>query len=237
MHRRDGKRRGCGVLRTVCVNMLLAGIIAGLYFALTMPYSTGAISVSGFPVYKGNSKERVAIECALTWDAGAVEQILSVLEAHDTKITFAVSGEWAERNSEMLRHISELGHEIATMGYSPQNDGGIDFVFDDVQKSIGLIELYTGKTPEIYFIGERNADISAVAAKKLELVPLKGTLDLMCSIGSCEDIISRAKGNTNGGDIILTSPTTAFSQALPYILAFLTNRGLTAGPVSSTIYH
>lgn len=237
MQRKRGKRGKHGVLRAIGVNVLLAGIIAGLYFALTIPYSTGAVSVSGFPVYKGSNRERVAIECALTWDAEAVDEILSTLELHDTKITFAVSGEWAERNGEMLRHISELGHEIATMGYNPQNDGGIDFVCRDVQKSIEIIKRLTGKSPCIYFIGERNADISAVAAKKLELVPLRGTLDLMCSIGSYEDIISRAKGNTNGGDIILTSPTTAFSQALPYILAFLTNRGLTPGSISSTIYH
>ena len=145
MQRKRGKRGKHGVLRAIGVNVLLAGIIAGLYFALTIPYSTGAVSVSGFPVYKGSNRERVAIECALTWDAEAVDEILSTLELHDTKITFAVSGEWAERNGEMLRHISELGHEIATMGYNPQNDGGIDFVCRDVQKSIEIIKRITGK--------------------------------------------------------------------------------------------
>ena len=40
----------------------------------------------------------------------------------------------------------------------------------------------------------------------------------------------------NGGDILLAEPTAAFSKALPYILDYISGKGLTAGSVSGTIY-
>ena len=122
-------------LKVALVNTVLAAIILGLYFALSLSHRAQPASVSGFPIYHGNNRKCVAIECAVTWDAAALDEILAVLEERGVRITFAVSGEWVERSPAMLKKIAAQGHEIATMGYAPSKDGGVDFVLKDIQKS------------------------------------------------------------------------------------------------------
>ena len=127
-------------LKVALVNTVLAAIILGLYFALSLSHRAQPASVSGFPIYHGNNRQCVAIECAVTWDAAALDEILAVLEERGVRITFAVSGEWVERSPAMLKKIAAQGHEIATMGYAPSKDGGVDFVLKDIQKSLDCIE-------------------------------------------------------------------------------------------------
>lgn len=84
--------------------------------------------------------------------------------------------------------------------------------------------------------GSRASGVSNRAAGRLGLTTVLCTLDLVCTKGSAEDIFKRTEGNTNGGDILLAEPTAAFSKALPYILDYISGKGLTAGSVSGTIY-
>ena len=214
-------------LKVALVNTVLAAIILGLYFALSLSHRAQPASVSGFPIYHGNNRKCVAIECAVTWDAAALDEILAVLEERGVRITFAVSGEWVERSPAMLKKIAAQGHEIATMGYAPSKDGGVDFVLKDIQKSLDCIESVLGAAavPTVYYCGSRASGVSNRAAGRLGL-----------TTGSAEDIFKRTEGNTNGGDILLAEPTAAFSKALPYILDYISGKGLTAGSVSGTIY-
>ena len=131
-------------LKVALVNTVLAAIILGLYFALSLSHRAQPASVSGFPIYHGNNRQCVAIECAVTWDAAALDEILAVLEERGVRITFAVSGEWVERSPAMLKKIAAQGHEIATMGYAPSKDGGVDFVLKDIKKSLDCIESVLG---------------------------------------------------------------------------------------------
>ena len=64
-------------LKVALVNTVLAAIILGLYFALSLSHRAQPASVSGFPIYHGNNRKCVAIECAVTWDAAALDEILS----------------------------------------------------------------------------------------------------------------------------------------------------------------
>ena len=223
--------------RDIAVNILLAVIIAGLYLALILPYSgSSTVATAGYPIYKGSNREAVAIECAVCWDAQAIPEILDVLREHNVRITFAVSGEWAKQNGGLLRRMADEGHEIVTMGYAPSEDGRGAFIRNDIEKALDAIRSETGLTPEIYYCGSRNASVSASCARKLGLTMVKCTIDLACTIGTADDIIQRVNGHANGGDILLVEPTAAFLQALPDILALLTDRGLTPGTISSTIY-
>lgn len=219
------------------INLVLSGIIAGLYLALIYPYSTEAVAVSGFPIYKGSNKDKVALEFTVSWDAKALPQILDLLLQNNVKATFAVSGEWAENNGELLRRMQREGHELATMGYAPQEDGGASFIEEDLIKANDAIFAETGFKTKLYYCGNRNANISSIVAKRLKLTPIKCTVDLLCANGSGIDIMNRVRGNTNGGDIMLVAPTQSFLDALSDILAYFADRGLTITTVSGTIYN
>lgn len=219
------------------INVVLAGIIAGLYLALIYPYSTEAVAVSGFPIYKGSNRQSVALEFTVSWEAKALPKIMDLLSENNVKATFAVSGEWAENNGELLRRMQSEGHEIATMGYSPDEDGKAGFIEKDLKKAMDAVYAETGFTPKLYYCGNRNANVSSIAAKRLNLTPIKCTVDLLCANGSGSDILNRVRGNTNGGDILLVAPTQSFLQALPDILAYFEDKGLTITTVSGTIYN
>lgn len=225
----------CEYGRIVVVNLLLAVIIVGLFACLINPSLHQSVNASGFPVYYGYGDKCVAFECAVTWDASALPDILDVLKQHNVCITFAVSGKWAENNPDLLREIKSLGHEIATMGYAPDEDGTIDFVKRDVIKSCDIIYKETGSLPLLYYYGDRTTSVSTVVASKCDLIPIKCTLDILCANGDCDDIIERICANTNVGNILLVTPTNAFLNALPDVLSFFENQGLTVSTVSNIL--
>lgn len=228
---KKGKQKG------LLTNAMLAIIIIGLYFALISPYSIPVMANAKLPVYKGGVKTCVALQCVVDWSASAVADILDTLKANDAHITFMVSGEWADENPDLLLRMYNEGHEIGTVGYSPAQDGNLNFVKADLKKAIGAVESITGVQPLLYYCGLRNTTISARAASSLGIQPVMCTVDLVCSNGTAHDILRRAYGNTNGGDILLVSPTSAFSHALEELLVYYGGLGLTVSTTSSTIYN
>ena len=217
------------------VNLGLAAIISGMYFVLIFPYSRYT-AASAFPVYRGNSKDRIALQCVVNWDAAAIGSILDTLAQKNAVITFTVSGEWAQRNPDILKRMADEGHEIATMGFSADTGHSLDSVKNSIKKSTDIINEITGKTVQLYYCGTGNTKKTARAAESLGLKCVVCTLDLVCSKGSSSDILNRVCANTNGGDIILVSPTAAFAGSLPDILDYFNSTGLTVSTVSGTIY-
>ncbi len=130
-------------------NLLLLLLIAGLYLGTTQPQT---ISVSA-PVYRGQAEGKIALQFAVSWDAGALEDILDTLEENHARVTFALSGEWAARNPALARRMAQDGHELATMGYEVGQDGRLSWVQEDVERSLTAIEAAAGVTPTLYYSG------------------------------------------------------------------------------------
>ena len=80
-----------------------------LFDQANLPYTQGTKKNSGY----------VALTCNvdLGWETEYVQGILDVLKKEDVKITFNVTGRWAEKNQEMLLKIKSEGHEIGNHGH------------------------------------------------------------------------------------------------------------------------
>ena len=141
-------------------NLLLLLLIAGLYLGTTQPQT---ISVSA-PVYRGQAEGKIALQFAVSWDAGALEDILDTLEENHARVTFALSGEWAARNPALARRMAQDGHELATMGYAVGQDGRLSWVQEDVERSLEAIEAAAGVKPTLYYSGGRSVTVSGRAA-------------------------------------------------------------------------
>lgn len=216
------KKRGC--LGSLFTNIFLAALIIGLYYA-TQP-GNEVIPVSA-PVYRG-SGDSVALQFAVSWNAAALSDIMDTLENGNVEVTFAVSGEWAEQNPDVLLRMEEQGHEIATMGYYPDMDGGLGWVNDDLERALTVTEKVLGIRPVLYYVGSRSVAVSSIAAKKLGLTQVSCTIDLLTAKGEAEDILSRLPEQPIEGSIMLLQPTAACAEALPGILAALEQKGLKA---------
>ena len=213
-------RRSC--LGSLFTNIFLAALIIGLYYA-TQPGNE--VIPASAPAYRGRG-DSVALQFTVSWNAAALSGIMDTLEQRDVKATFAVSGEWAEQNADTLTHMAEQGHEIATMGYYPDMDGGVRWVRNDLELALRATEEACGVRPVLYYVGSRSAVESSIAAKRLGLTQIACTIDLLSAKGGAEDIIARLPEQPIEGSIILMQPTAACSEALPGILAALEQKGL-----------
>lgn len=59
---------------------------------------------------------------ALTFDAGSdrgfAEQVLDILESRDLKISFGITGAWADKNPDLVARMADEGHHIVNHTYS-----------------------------------------------------------------------------------------------------------------------
>lgn len=212
-------------------NLLLLLLIAGLYLGTTQPQT---ISVSA-PVYRGQAEGKIALQFAVSWDAGALEDILDTLQAHNVQVTFALSGEWADCNPALTRRIAQDGHELATMGYEVDQDGRLSWVQADVERSLTAIEAAAGVAPALYYSGGRSVTVSGRAAHKLGLTQVLCTVDLLCARGGAGDILARVPAEPIPGSILLLQPTQAAGEALSGILVALREKGLEPVPVGEVL--
>ena len=216
----------------VISNLFLILLIAGLYLGTTQPQ---AISASA-PVYRGQASDAVALQFAVSWNAAALPEILDTLKAQDTQVTFALSGEWAAANPQLARRMAQEGHELATMGQSPDADGKLSFIIEDLETSLETIQAAAGVRPVLYYSGSRSAIVSGRAAKKLGLTQVLCTVDLLCARGEAADIITRVEESAViPGGILLLQPTEAAAEALTGVLTALREKGLEPVPIGQVL--
>lgn len=209
------------------VNALLVALIVTLYLVTGNPEAQQAMALSyGSPVYRGQGEGKIAIEFTVSWNAQALLGILDTLKANETCVTFAVSGEWAEQNPELLKRMYEDGHELATMGHDPNKDGRLSWVTEDVRRSLEAIESGSGATVHMYYSGSRNIAVSSGASEALHLTQVLCTTDLLCAKGTAEDIIARALQSPIEGSIVLMQPTSEASKALQGLIDALQEKGI-----------
>ncbi len=218
------------IIRGIITNVLLALLILGLYIGTTEPK---VISVFA-PIYRGQAEDKVALQFAVSWNAAALGEILDTLKENGVTATFAVSGQWAKDNPDLLRRMVSEGHEIATMGQYPDMEGNLSWTMEDISAAAETIETLCGQRPQLYYAGSRSMLISSWAAKKLGMTHVSCTLDLLSAKGTAEDIINRAAQPIDGG-IFLLLPTAACNEALPGLLKLLNGKGLQVTSVGDVL--
>ena len=221
--------------RTI-VNILLTALMITLYVATTTPVAQSAMSeLYNSPVYRGYQKGVVGMECAVSWNAAAMPELLQVLKERDIQITFFVSGDWAQENKELLVQMVQDGHEIGTMGQLPMRDGDPDEVTADIARSIDVIKEVSGIKPELYYSGTRRLKSSTRASNRLGLTHVLCTVDLLSGRGNAEDILLRALDAPFDGSILLIQPTAEAVKALPACISGFEQRGFRIVTVSKTL--
>lgn len=219
------------------VNVIILCMIAALYLVTGTSVGDDAVAAlsENATVYRGTAEGKVALECAVSWDAAALPEMLDVLAENDVKMTFFVSGQWAKENAQLLRRIVRSGHEIGTMGYYPSFDGDLSAMVQDVETSAAVIEDITGVPTAYYYAGFRGRDNANRTAKAAGVTHISCTSDLLTGRGDAMDIASRALEHIFDGSILLIRPTAEAARALPTILSEIERRGYEAVTVGEVL--
>ncbi len=155
------------------IRYAFALLVIGFVFTLAGKMSadiiaTVATTSKKLPIYCIETQSNdisLTFDCA--WGAEDMPQILDILKANNVKATFFVLGEWAEKFPDIIKRMSEEGHDVAN--HSDTHPHIASLGYEDIKKEITLanskIENLTGKKNNLFRApyGEYNDNVISAA--------------------------------------------------------------------------
>lgn len=191
--------------------------------------------------YKGNvDEEVVAFACNVDWGNEYIIPMLEIFKEQNIKITYFVTGTWAEKNPDLLNTIYEHGHEIGNHGYRHIDYDKLSYEGnkEEILKTHNIIKNILG-IELAYFAPPSGAynDNTVKAVKDLDYDMILWSID---TIDWREDsykdiIIDRIIGNVHNSAIVLMHPTKETIRALPEVISSLSNKGYKIGTISDIV--
>jgi len=184
-------------------------------------------------------KASITFDCA--WGADDIPEIVNTLKEYNVRASFFFVGTWAEQYPDMVKLISDNGHDIANHSYAHLRMGAIDSgrIRTEIIKCDEVLKSITGKKPELFRApyGDYNNNVVRIARELNEYTIQWDVDSLDWKPGiTPEQIMNRVLNKVNNGSIILfhnDTPHTA--KILPSIISALQNKGFELVPVSELI--
>jgi len=189
-------------------------------------------------------------EVAITLDAGAeaaaLPKMLTALDKASVKITFFVTGTWAQQNPDYIQQMASSGHEIAnhTWSHPDLTEVSDAQIKDEIERTDALLLRLTGRSTRPLWrapYGSRNTHVLSVV-NSLGYRSIMWTLDSLDSVGqpkSSQFLIDRVTGQSNsqldGGIILMHVGNATTADALPAILQNLQQRSFKVVPISELL--
>ena len=202
-----------------------------LFDQANLPNTQGTKKNSGY----------VALTCNvdLGWETEYVQGILDVLKKEDVKITFNVTGRWAEKNQEMLLKIKSEGHEIGNHGHRHLDYAKLSYEenLEQIKTSKKIIEDIINEETKFFQAPAGSfGEGTMKAANELGYTSIKWDVDTIDwnNRKEPEVIIERVKKkDIKDGSIVLMHPTYATTQCLDDIIQIIRDKGLKPGMLSN----
>lgn len=223
--------------RTILITMLILICFSFVYFFYTKTDETFNTGV----YYKGTiDSKMVAFACNVDWGNEYIEPMLKVFENHGIKITFFVTGRWAEKYPDMLRLIYEEGHEIGNHGYNHVDYDKLSYQqnLEEIYKAHKAIKNALNIDTSLFAPPSgAYSDNTIEAAQELNYNIIMWSVD---TIDWREDshkkvIKKRVLDKIHNSAIVLMHPTEETLKALPEIILELEKQGYSIGTVSNII--
>ena len=211
------------IIRFAMISAL--ALISVAFIFATNPHAVAVMSPKdNIPIYSVNTKNKqVAITFDAAWGTDKTIAILNALDKCNVKVTFFVTGMWADKNYEMLKEIASRGHEVGSHGYThkdlttlPEKE-----VISELKKTDDAIERITGKRPTIF-----RAPYGAWNAKLVDIVGKYGVDFIQWDVDSLDwknlnevAIENRIFAKVQSGSIMLFHNDATYTyKALPALL-------------------
>ena len=230
-----------GLIRSITTNFVLFMVIVvvfSLAFGATVMdvFSPPAVT----PIYRGNpDKKQVTLMVNVYWGTEYIEGMLDVFEEYGVKTTFFIGGTWADKNSEMLKKISNAGHELGNHGFfhidhkkaSYSKNKEEILVTERLISSITEIKTVLFAPPSGSF-----STVTLNAADNLGYKIIMWSKDTIDWRDKDRDLVyKRCTKEVKGGDLILMHPTAHTLSALPDVLKYYKDNGFAVVTVSANI--
>lgn len=192
-------------------------------------------------IYKGMKEDKiVALLCNVDWGNEYIPEMLKILDNNSIKITFSLTGRWANQNPDIVKEIYSHNHEIANHGYQHVDHDKLNYQenYDAISKAHSIIEELVGKSPK-YFGPPAGAynESTVKAARDLDYTVIMWSVDTIDwrDDSTTELIYDRVTKDIKPSDIVLMHPTENTVKALPEIIDFLFKNGYRIGTISDIL--
>lgn len=195
------------------------------------------------PIYYVDTPEKkVAISFDACWGADHTPKILEILKNNNIKTTFFLTGFWLEKYPDMVKKISQEGHEIGNHTYTHPhlNTLSEEGIRKEIEKTHHLIKEISGQDAALFRppFGEYNN-------KVIKTVENCGYKVIQWSVDSLDwkeigkdSIVKRVVDKMHNGAIVLFHNNGEYTaDALEEIINKLKEEGYKIVPISELIYH
>lgn len=216
----------------LCITVLLTSLVG---FA-----GGGAVAVSTDSAnlyYRAESDPKgVSLMFNVYQNTQNVLKILDILDEYSAKATFFLGGSWADDNVDCVREIAARGHEIGSHGYFHKDHSAMTYAanLEEIGTSVKLLNAVLGGNIGLFAPPSgafNDGTVNAAASLGLKTILWsRDTIDWRDSDRSL--IVSRATKNLKTGEFVLMHPMDVSVAALPEILSYIRDNGLSAVTVS-----
>ena len=93
--------------------VLFICILLAIYLGDTTLLVNSTYGDRELPIYSVNTNEKkISISFDAAWGAEDFNQIIEILDKHDVKTTFFMTGEWVSKYPECVKTLFEKGHDL-----------------------------------------------------------------------------------------------------------------------------
>ncbi|HEX3010576.1 MAG TPA: polysaccharide deacetylase family protein [Syntrophomonadaceae bacterium] len=197
-------------------------LMASIGFALNY-YKAPVMVSQQNPIYQGTTGQKnVAITVNVDWGEEYIPAMLDEFKKNNAKVTFFVTGRWAQKNVKLLQRMAKEGHSIQNHGYKHCHFSSLSSsqTAVEIKKADEVISGITGKKTA-YFAspyGEFNRQIID-GASSIDYKLIMWSVDTIdWQRPSPYIIVNRVMNKVHNDAIILMHPTEPTVQALPDLL-------------------
>lgn len=224
-----------------------AAVIAGL-FLLSIVFSSRL-----YPVYAALTNRLTPIYCVqrednmvslsfdAAWGSDKTRGIMDILDQYGIKATFFLVGFWVDNNQELVKEISDRGHEIGSHSISHPHMSKLskEKICQEVMECSNKIEAITGKRVWLFRppFGDYNNTLVSTCFEN-GVYPIQWDVDsLDWKDKSAEEISLRINNRIKSGSIVLFhNNSTNILTALPLTLELLIQKKFLFCPIGELVY-
>ncbi|MFA5577715.1 MAG: polysaccharide deacetylase family protein [Tissierellaceae bacterium] len=191
--------------------------------------------------YQGTiDKKVIAFACNVDWGNDYIPEMLRIFKDNNIRITYFVTGKWAEKNEDLLVSIYEHKHEIGNHGYNHVDYDKLSYEknHEEILKTHNIVKDVL-RIESRYFAPPSGAfnDNTIRASKDLGYELILWSIDTIdWRNDSTKDIIvKRVTEKAHNAAIVLMHPTEETVKALPEIISYLHQNGYKIGMISDVI--
>lgn len=107
------KRQRRGGLAKAGIAAVLIGILCYSGYANRAIVTNNTFGDRELPIYSVDMTEpKIALSFDAAWGAEDFSRLMDILEKHNTKVTFFMTGGWVEDNPDCVKYLVEQGHDL-----------------------------------------------------------------------------------------------------------------------------